>query len=134
MLHARLYQEIDREGQAGLGQRPNVDEGQWQISTSGGTHPLWASNGRELLYRRGAALMTVPVQTEPSFTPATPEVLFAGNYFTGALIGRTYDVAPDGQRFLMIKEGGGAEDTSAPPSLVVVQNWFEELRRLVPTN
>ncbi len=34
----------------------------------------------------------------------------------------------------MITQGGGAEDTSAPPSLIVVQNWFEELRRLVPTN
>ena len=109
-----------------------MDDGQWQISTSGSTQPLWASNGRELLYRRGAALMTVPVQTEPSFTPATPEVLFEGTYYTG--VGRSYDVAPDRQRFLMITEGGGAEDTSAPPSLIVVQNWIEELRRLVPTN
>ncbi len=70
----------------------------------------------------------------PSFTPATPEVLFEGNYFTGELTGRTYDVAPDGQRFLMITEGGGAEDTSAAPTIIVVQNWFEELRRLVPTD
>ncbi len=40
----------------------------------------------------------------------------------------------DGQRFLMITAGGGAEDTSAPPQIIVVQHWFEELRRLVPTN
>ena len=45
-----------------------------------------------------------------------------------------YDVAPDGERFLMITEAGGAEDESAPASLIVVQNWHEELRRLVPTN
>ena len=109
---------------------PNVDDGQWQISTSGGTHPLWASNGRELVYRRGAAMVAVPVQMEPSFTPATPEVLFEGTYYTGP--GRSYDVSPDGQRFLMIKEGGEAEDTSAPPSLILVQNWHEELKRLVP--
>ncbi len=83
---------------------PNVDDGQWQISTSGGTRPLWASDGRELFYRRGNALMTVPVQTEPSFTPATPEILFKGAYYTGA--DRSYDVASDGQRFLMIKGGG----------------------------
>ena len=112
---------------------PNVDDGQWQISTSGGTHPLWASNGRELLYRRGDALMTVAVQTEPSFTPGTPEVLFEGDYYR-ALIGRNYDVSPDGQRFLMITAGGGAEDTSAAASIVLVQHWLEELRRLVPTN
>lgn len=36
----------------------------------------------------------------------------------------------DGQRFLMIK---GGEATSAPPSLIVVQHWVEELKRLVPT-
>ena len=111
---------------------PAVDDGQWQISTGGGTHPIWAFDGRELFYRRGATLMTVAVQTEPSFTRGTPEVLFEGTYFAG--IGRSYDVAPDGQRFLMIKEGAGTDDTSAPPSLVLVQNWFEELRRLVPTN
>jgi hypothetical protein len=45
-------------------------------------------------------------------------------------LGRTFDVAPDGRRFLMIKEGGG--DEAAPQNLVVVQNWFEELKRLVP--
>ncbi len=43
-------------------------------------------------------------------------------------------VAPDGQRFLMITASGGAEDRSAPPGLILVQHWFEELRRLVPTN
>ncbi len=48
--------------------------------------------------------------------------------------GRTYDVSPDGQRFLMIKEGGEAEGTSAAPTVILVQNWFEELRRLVPTD
>ena len=126
--------ESNQSGQGEVYVRPfpNVDDGQWQISTSGGTHPLWASNGRELFYRRGAALMTVAVQTEPSFTPGTPGVLFEGTYRTG--LGRSYDVAPDGQRFLMITAGGGAEDTSATASIVVVQHWLEELRRLVPTN
>ena len=47
--------------------------------------------------------------------------------------GRTYDVSPDGQRFLMIKAGGGSDQAAAPPSIIVVQNWFEELKRLVPT-
>ncbi len=55
------------------------------------------------------------------------------DYVTGTT-DRNYDVAQDGQRFLMITASGGAEDTSAPLSLIVVQNWHEELRRLVPTN
>jgi hypothetical protein len=46
--------------------------------------------------------------------------------------GRTYDVAPDGQRFLMIKRGG-TESVTPPTSLIVVQHWDQELKRLVPT-
>ena len=72
--------------------------------------------------------MAVPVQTAPSFMPGTPEVLFEAEYFLG-LGGRSYDVAADGQRFLMIKEGGDAAQ-----NVILVQNSFEELRRLVPTN
>jgi hypothetical protein len=48
-------------------------------------------------------------------------------------LGRTYDVSPDGQRFLMIKASGESNDMSAPMSIIVVQNWTEELKRLVPT-
>ena len=47
--------------------------------------------------------------------------------------GRTFDVSADGQRFLMVK-AGGASDASAPVTIVVVQNWHEELKRLVPRN
>lgn len=56
--------------------------------------PLWASNGRELFYWHGTTLLAVPVQTEPSFTPGTPEALFEGDYLSGA--GQSYDVSPDG--------------------------------------
>jgi hypothetical protein len=48
-------------------------------------------------------------------------------------IGRTYDISSDGQRFLMIKEDGGSEQTAAPPQIIVVQHWTSELQRLVPT-
>jgi hypothetical protein len=47
--------------------------------------------------------------------------------------GRTDDIAPDGHRFLMIKESGAAEDRSAPAQIHVVLNWFEELKARVPT-
>ena len=108
---------------------PAVDEGQWMISTDGGTHPLWAPDGRELFYLDGAALMAVPIQTNPSFTPGTPEVLFEGGYFAGA--GRSYDVAPDGQRFLMIKAGDPSDESLNAPELIIVENWFEELKERV---
>ena len=77
--------------------------------------------------------MTVPVQTEPSFTPGTPEVLFEGDYVL-EVGGRTHDVSPDGQRLLMLKEGGSGGSQDTPPNrFIVVENWFEELRQRVPT-
>jgi hypothetical protein len=74
-------------------------------------------------------MMRVPIQTEPRFIRGRPEVLFTGSYFIGGL-DRNYDISPDGQRFLMMKQ---AEQTSAPSQIIVVENWFEELKRLVPT-
>jgi hypothetical protein len=41
-------------------------------------------------------------------------------------------VSPDGQRFLMLKEVGGTDQAAATTSLIVVQHWNEELKRLVP--
>ena len=46
--------------------------------------------------------------------------------------GRTYNISPDGQWFLMIKEGPGTAENAR--QIILVQSWFEELRRLVPTN
>ena len=115
---------------------PDVNRGHWQVSTGGGTRPLWAPSGQELLYvSPTGALMRVGVERAPTWAATPPTQLVKEGYATipGSLSGRSYDIAPDGQRFLMIKEGGGADQTAAPPSLVVVQHWLEELKRLVPT-
>jgi hypothetical protein len=45
-----------------------------------------------------------------------------------------YDVSADGQRFLMIKETSAANERAPSARIILVQNWFEELKRLVPTN
>ncbi|TDI46122.1 MAG: hypothetical protein E2P02_05790 [Acidobacteria bacterium] len=45
---------------------------------------------------------------------------------------RAYDVAPDGEHFLMIKLNAAVQDST--PELILVQNWFEELERLAPTD
>ena len=58
--------------------------------------------------------------------------LFEGPYHTGRS-GRFYDVSADGTRFLLFKEAAATEEATRPPEIVVVQNWFEELKRLVPT-
>ena len=113
---------------------PEVNRGRWQVSTGSGTRPLWARSGQELLYVSPAgALMRIGVERAPSWAATTPTQLIKEGYFTisGVYIARTYDVSPDGQRFLMIKNSG-ADQTAAPPSLIVVQHWGEELKRLVP--
>jgi len=107
---------------------PDIDAGRWQVSTGGGTQPLWARNGRELFYRNGEAMIAVLVETDPSFAAGNTEVVFEGDYVL-TQGGPNYDVSPDGDRFLMIRP---VEDASATPQIIVVQNWFEELKRLAP--
>ena len=113
---------------------PNVAGGQWQISTAGGRQPLWARSGKELFYvGADGALVSVPVEARgANWNAGTPTKLLDRRYFVGNISGgRAYDVSPDGQRFLMIKVPGS--DGGAPPALIVVQHWDEELKRLVPT-
>jgi serine/threonine-protein kinase len=110
---------------------PNVDSGHWQISTSGGTAPVWARSGRELFYRDGTHAVTAVPIVGPNFSAGIPIKLFDGRYF--AATGRTYDVSPDGQRFLMIKDNAAGDQTSTLASMVVVFNWVEELKARVPT-
>ncbi len=108
---------------------PDVDSTEWTISTDGGGQPKWSLNSRELFYRDGSAVMAVVYDTEPTFSPGIPDTLFVGDYIysTGR---KSYDVAPDG-RFLMMKPVGQTEG-AGPPRINVVQDFFEELRRLVP--
>ena len=112
---------------------PNVDEGRDQISRGGGTRPLWARDGGELFYLDPTGqLMAVSVRTDPSFAFGSPEVVLEESYSAEAgAPGRSYDVSRDGKRFLMIKDAGANDETSQP-ELILVQNWLEELKRLVP--
>ena len=108
-----------------------------QISTNGGQQPAWSPNGQELFYVQpgppGGALtlMSVKVETGQAFRAGTPEALFESSDLWAAW-GRSYDVAPDGQRFLLTLNKQ-APTNLAPAQMIFVQHWFEELRRLVPT-
>ena len=105
--------------------------GKYQISTEGGTEPTWNPSGKELFYRSGAKMMAVDIVTQPTFSIGKPRVLFEGPYLPTRLTFPNYDVAPDGQRFLMLKPVEQAE--TAPTQINIVLNWFEELKRRVPT-
>ena len=79
--------------------------------------------------------MAVPVDTEPSFTYDTPEPVFRISAYRLPVVGRDYDISPDGQRFVFLKPAGAQPGEGAgPPQLIVVQNWHEELKRLVPVD
>jgi serine/threonine-protein kinase len=109
--------------------------GKWQISSEGGGEPLWARDGRQLLYRSwdepvgGAIGWVVDVRADGGFSASKPHVLFETSGFQNG-VPRCWDVSPDGQRFLMVK----MEERKPAPltEMVFVENWFEELRRLAP--
>jgi serine/threonine-protein kinase len=104
---------------------PNTAAAKWAVSTRGGTEPLWSHSGRELFYRDVAGnLVAVEVQSAPTFALGRSTALFpAAAYFSFAR-GLEYAVAPDDRRFLMIRQVPGG----APDELIVVDNWFEELK------
>ena len=114
---------------------PGVEEGLWPVSNGYGTSPVWGRDGHELFYQTrvgtdmAVTLMAVAYDTEPTFRPATPVALFEGPYRLGT---RAFDASRDGQRFLVIKEAAG--EPSDQTEVIVVQNWTEELKRLIPVD
>ncbi len=108
-----------------LGRYPGTGERR-QISSDGGSGPLWSRNGKEIFFRNGPRMMVVNVETEGKLTLGQPRLLFEN-----LTLRQVYDVSPDSQRFITIEEG---EPQSAPTQLILVQNWFEELKRIVPIN
>jgi len=113
---------------------PDVNRSRSVVSTTGGTRPVWARSGQELIYvSPTGALMRVGVTRGSSWEATTPSLAVKEGYFTNPVWwGRSYDISLDGQQFLMIKEGD-TDGTTASTRLVVVQHWFDELTRLVPT-
>jgi eukaryotic-like serine/threonine-protein kinase len=104
---------------------PAVESGRWQVSSGGGSRPLWAPNGRELFYLDGSQrLMAVPVETGATFAMGNPSVLFAADGYT-MTAPRNYDVSLDGSRFLFTKR------RVTDPVIMVVTNWFDEVRKKV---
>ncbi len=99
----------------------------WQISNDGGRQPVWARNGQEIFYRNGDKMMAVPVDAQPAFQAGRPIQLFEKKFAMPDTAIAEYDVAPDGQNFVMIQDV-----KSGPTQIHVVLNWFEELKARVP--
>jgi len=116
---------------------PDMNAGLWQVSRAGGRMPVWSSDGSELFFLTpDNEMVVVPVEVGSTFAAGTEEPLFSvdGFHFTER---RSFDVSPDGQRFLMFKlaaDSSGAGDAGGGGRLQidVVLNWFEELQDRVP--
>jgi hypothetical protein len=106
-----------------------------QVSVDGGMSPIWRADGRELFYQQlmpssaDVQLMAVTVTTQPALTFGVPKRLFAGRYLVN-VPARAYDVTGDGQHFFLLQERERPPDVIT--QMIVVQNWHEELKRLVP--
>jgi hypothetical protein len=99
------------------------------VSTTGGREPVWSRDGTELFYRTEDQLMVVDVQLGDRFRAGQPRPLFEDFYERdgGGNGIPNYDVMPDGERFVMVRR-----DAPTQGELVVVLNWVEELRLLLP--
>jgi Tol biopolymer transport system component len=108
---------------------PDVDGGKWQVSSGSASAPLWAHSGRELFYVGGTNMYVVRIHPGPPFSADPPRVLFAipERVRVGSLPGGTFAITPDDQRFLMVRDNSW-EDMAGTPTMVVVENFFDELR------
>ena len=109
-----------------------VITGRHSVSPGLGTEPVWSPDGRKLYYRSGSQFLAVDVAIEPDFSVlSAPEVLFdEPSYAAFSNPGpvRTWDIHPDGSRFVMVKSGGG-NGTTFSAEVYLVTNWFQELRQ-----
>jgi serine/threonine-protein kinase len=105
---------------------PGADQARWQISTLGGSQPLWSHSGRELFYLTpGDSLVAVEIAPGAEFHPGVRKALFSARNLVVGPLHQSYAVTPDDRGFLMFQAADSAESRA---TLTVVLNWFEELR------
>jgi len=104
---------------------PNTSSARWQVSTAGGTAPLWSHSGKELFFRtKDNQLSSVPVTAASGFAVGPQKILFSLKPFGFTAQGQSYAISPDDKRFLMMRETAAGESGL----LVVSENWFEDVK------
>jgi serine/threonine-protein kinase len=126
----------DESGRAEVYIQPFPGPGpRYPVSRDGGFGPVWSHDGREIFYawltenRRQFEMMSAPVTLSPRVAVGTPQKLFEGPFWLSGGA-QSFDVAPDGRRFVMVR----AEEPRAttPAQILIVENWLEELKARVP--
>jgi serine/threonine-protein kinase len=127
---AWLAYESDESGRHEIHVRATAGGGgKWQISSAGGERPRWSRDGHRIVYRSGNKMMAAGVTADAAFTFDAPRVLFEGEFEWNGYVTPNYDLTPDGSRFLMTEPFHDPQP--APLRLVVIDNWFAELRQKV---
>jgi serine/threonine-protein kinase len=108
---------------------PSGKEGKWQVSNNGGETPAWSPNGRELLYSGAGQIMAVSyTASAEAFLAEKPRVWANMTSATG------FDIAPDGKRVVLLMPSTTQEPARQEHTIVLVQNFFDELRRRAPVS
>jgi serine/threonine-protein kinase len=110
---------------------PDVESGRWQVSVDGGSSPLWAHSERELFYLTPEnEMVSVAVQTGRTFEVGERRVLFTlGPGYVLSRLTTPFDISPDDQRFVMVRDVQAERPERTP--LILVENWFEEVKEHV---
>lgn len=108
---------------------PDVNGGKWQISSGGGSAPIWAHSGREIFYMKGYSMYVVRVSPGLPFSAEPPRKLFEipERVRAGSPMRGTFAITPDDQRFLMVRDNSW-EEMAGKTTVVVMENFFDELR------
>jgi serine/threonine-protein kinase len=128
-----LAYESNESGQAEvyLAPFPDVTASKKQVSTQGGTRPVWSKDGRELFYYvEPGTIMSVPVTLEPTLTLGKPTVVVKGSYAVAVNNGPHYDVSPDGKRFLLLKDAASTVGERRAPELHVIEHFDQQLKQV----
>jgi Tol biopolymer transport system component/tRNA A-37 threonylcarbamoyl transferase component Bud32 len=104
--------------------------GKWQVSTGGGAAPKWSRNGKELFYTAGKIMVVTYTASGDSFRADKPQ-LWSPGQFSDRTGNYNFELHPDGKRFAVLK-APGTEQAAAVNKVIIVQNWFDELKRRVP--
>ncbi|MHB1095944.1 MAG: protein kinase domain-containing protein [Gemmatimonadaceae bacterium] len=111
---------------------PDTKVAKRQVSIGSGYAPRWSRTGREMFYADGNYdLWAVDVAPGGVFATGTPRRLLSMEAY-GPLGLHQFDVSPDGQRFLFSRAAAGAARGDRGDELIVVQNFFAELKAKVP--
>ncbi len=120
----------NRTGRGEIWVQPYPEGVPVRVSSGGAFEPQWSTDGRELFYRNGNAVMAISVQPGAEFSFAAPQTLFSGQFIQRpGPAGRGWAVAPDGRFVMLVLSDDNV--APSPASIVVVQNFAEEIKRRV---